>query len=53
MCKQWPSSLSTALDFHRYILCSRFVGSEEDEPGDPVDKRDLMESDLGTEDNEE
>jgi hypothetical protein len=32
--------------------CSSFVGTGQDEPGDPVNERDLVESDLGTEDNE-
>jgi hypothetical protein len=34
-------------------LCSRIVGTGQDEPEDPVSKRDVTESDLGTGDNED
>jgi hypothetical protein len=34
-------------------LCSRFVGSGPDKPGDAVNDRDLLESDLRSGDNEE
>jgi hypothetical protein len=33
-------------------LCSSFVATGRDYPEDPVNERDLMESDLGTGDNE-
>jgi hypothetical protein len=42
--------MSCFVDF--VILCSMLVGTGQDEPGDSTKERDLMESDLGTEDNE-
>jgi hypothetical protein len=43
--------MSCFVDF--VTFCSRLVGSGQDEPGDSVNEHDLMESDLGTEVNED